>query len=83
MRTEIEIATTRAPGRFVTDDHCPFYRPGSNYCRAALPGLRMEWRRRKQVCTSDDHDYCTVFMAKILRSSRPKASLETWPLHQK
>lgn len=64
-------------------DRCPFYPVEADTCRAAVSGLRLEWRRREHLCTSDDHDHCTVFLSKVLRSSRPKASLETWPLHQK
>ena len=64
-------------------DRYPFYRNETDTCRAAVPGLRIEWRRRRERCTSDDHDDCTLFLSKILRSSRPKARLETWPIGQK
>ena len=64
-------------------DRCPFFRPEANACGASVSGPRLEWRRRKNICTSDDHDRCTLFLGKILRGSRPRARLELWPMGQK
>jgi hypothetical protein len=65
------------------EEGCPFHRPDAGTCRASVAGLNVEWRRRKSYCTTDDYDYCAVFLSKILRCSRPQATLEPWPIHQK
>ncbi|MBE0598244.1 MAG: hypothetical protein IH614_13330 [Desulfuromonadales bacterium] len=82
MRTEPVISSGQQPENGPEADRCPFYRPQTDSCQAAIPGLRIEWRRQTR-CSSEDHDDCTAFLAKILRSSRPKARLEPWPLGQK
>lgn len=83
MRTDIETASCQTVNRLPAEERCPFYRPETETCRAALSGVRFEWRRRRNHCTSEDHDDCTVFLGKILRSSLPKARLEPWPLGEK
>jgi hypothetical protein len=64
-------------------ERCPFHHDDSGSCRASVAGLRVEWRRRRSRCTSDDHDDCTLFLSRILRASRPQATIDPWPIHQK
>ena len=66
-----------------THDRCPFHRPESGSCHASIAGLRVEWRRRRTLCTTDDHDDCALFLSRILRASRPQATIDPWPIHQK
>jgi hypothetical protein len=65
------------------DERCPFYRPETGKCRAAISGLQIEWRRSRNYCSTDDHDDCTVFLGKILRNSFPKSRLEALPFNMK
>lgn len=67
----------------VPEEGCPFHRADAGTCRASVVGLQVEWRRRKSHCTTDDYDYCAIFLSRILRASRPKATLDTWPIHEK
>ena len=78
------ITTCRGPGgRQPMADSCPFHNDADGHCRAAFSGLSVDRNFRNLRCSTEDHDGCGVFLAKILRSSRPKARLEPWPIHQK
>lgn len=65
------------------DEKCPFYRPEMDKCQAVAHGFRIEWRRSRNYCSSDQHDDCTLFLGKILRNSRPQAKREALPFQNK
>lgn len=48
---------------------CPFYNQEQVNCRAALLSFAPDLQHRFRYCLGDDHDDCTVFLAKALRSS--------------
>jgi hypothetical protein len=50
-------------------DHCPFYDAVSSQCRAALLAYLPDAKHLYSYCCSDDHDACTLFLGKALRSS--------------
>lgn len=51
------------------NESCPFYRGPQQLC--SLIG-ECPTARRRQLCCSDEHDRCPVYLTFLLRHSRPQ-----------
>ncbi len=49
---------------------CPFRDLAAGVCRASFSALPLT-QLRQSYCTSEDHDDCALFLARLLRASRP------------
>ena len=50
-------------------DHRPFNDATTSQCRADLLAYMSDAKHLYSYCGSDDHDACTLFLGKALRSS--------------
>lgn len=48
-----------------TESSCPYQ--CDNICAASLWSLRTDENKKAQYCNSDNHDDCSLFLAKSLR----------------
>lgn len=50
-----------------TESSCPYQ--SDNICAASLWSLHTDAKKKAQYCNSDNHDDCSLFLAKCLRMS--------------
>lgn len=50
-------------------DECPFFDSTLSSCSAALLAYKPEPKQVIFYCSCDDHDSCSLFLARALRSS--------------
>lgn len=50
---------------------CPYHDGGSK-CLAALSGLPPDRLRVRNYCSCEDYDLCPLYLARLLRSTRPR-----------
>jgi hypothetical protein len=51
-----------------TDEVCPYCDNDADECTASLTSLKIGEVLRLKHCKSEDHDNCSLFLAKCLRS---------------
>ncbi len=51
-----------------TEDVCPYCDNGADECMASVTSLKIGASLRLKRCNSEDHDNCSLFLAKCLRS---------------
>jgi hypothetical protein len=59
------------------ETQCPFLGAGQHVCQASVSALRIDAHRSK-LCGSDDFDSCAIFLAHLLRRTRPKRADSDW-----
>jgi hypothetical protein len=50
---------------------CPYFNCAGDTCQASSPATPMAGVKIMSVCAAEDYDLCPIFLAKVLRSSRP------------
>jgi hypothetical protein len=54
--------------RIEDTDVCPYCDDTADVCKASLASLKLGTLLRVNRCNSEDHDNCSLFLAKCLRS---------------
>lgn len=62
MRTTISTAE----GTYPTSDFCRYFDSARCHCRATLSQPLPREHKVRVVCTTDEHDRCPLFLAKLL-----------------
>ncbi len=56
---------------------CPFMCEAQQVCQVSISALRID-AHRSRLCCSDDFDSCVIYLAHLLRRSRPKRTDSDW-----
>jgi len=51
-----------------TEEVCPYCDDTADECKASVSSLKIGALLRLKQCKSEDHDNCSLFLAKCLRS---------------
>ena len=59
------------------EERCPFWAERQAICQASVSALSID-AQRSRVCGSEDFDRCGIYLAYLLRRTRPQRSDSDW-----
>jgi hypothetical protein len=54
--------------KHLAEDVCPYCDDSADECKASVTSLKLGALLRLKQCKNEDHDNCSLFLAKCLRS---------------